>query len=362
LGSDGQVTIRDNTANGNADEGILVGLRYVDGQEAGLASMTTPDQVTIDKCTANNNAWEGIIVRGAEGDVTITDCTTNGNDDDGVAVAGLLFGEEPEASVAIDVGDVTIENCTSIGNDEAGFEAWGAGGMLSIQSCIARDNDAGVDLNEMWFADAVLVNGSVICGNECGVYLGGNNHDLGNGPVTIDLEGNWWGCAGGPEAAGCDPICEPAQDSIAVDFTPWIAKISDSATVDPAMVGQPTVVSFQFLGNPSAVYLGQGPGDLRGPAPFTVSTDNGTLNANGATVQEFINAPNGTLKVTLVPAREGTATVTVSGPCGLSDVPGNTIVLGVSAGEFVPEPGSVMLLASGLMGLAGYAGLRMRRR
>ncbi|NIN65637.1 MAG: PEP-CTERM sorting domain-containing protein [Anaerolineae bacterium] len=30
--------------------------------------------------------------------------------------------------------------------------------------------------------------------------------------------------------------------------------------------------------------------------------------------------------------------------------------------EFVPEPGSVMLLASGLMGLAGYAGLRRRRR
>jgi len=30
--------------------------------------------------------------------------------------------------------------------------------------------------------------------------------------------------------------------------------------------------------------------------------------------------------------------------------------------EFVPEPGSILLLAGGLMGLAGYAGLRIRKR
>ncbi len=362
LGAGGQVTVRNNTANGNAGEGILVTPRYIDGEDAGLASVTTPDKVIIDKCTANNNDSEGITVRGAEGDVTITDCTTNGNDD-GVAVAGLLFGDELETTFPIEVGDVTIENCTSIGNDEAGFDVWGIWGALSIQSCIARDNDDGVDLNETWTAESLLVNGSVICGNECGVYLDGRKRgDLGNGVSVINLEGNWWGCAGGPEAGACDPICESQQDSIAVDFTPWISKVSHSATVDPAMVDQPTVVSFQFSGGPPAVYLGQGPGDLRGPAPFTVHTDNGTLNGNGATVEEFINAADGTLKVTLVPAREGTATVTVSGPCGLSDVPGNTAVLGVTAPEFVPEPGSVMLLASGLMGLAGYAGLRLRRR
>jgi len=340
----GTVTIRNCTANGNGEEGIIVSPGFLGSEEVDLGSVTTPDQVIIDRCTANNNYLIGIRVEGAAGDVTITDSTTNFNGEDGMYVGGSPVDGGLGVVLPIDGGDVIIKNCTANGNNH-GFYLWGISGSLSIQACIALGNYVGVDLGETSMAGGVLVNGNIICGNDCGVVI---VEDSG----IPNLMGNWWGCAEGPDDPGCDPICR--LGIVGADFTPWISKISASATVDPATAGQPTVVSFQFSGNPSAVYLGQGPGDLRGPAPFTVSTDNGVVTSSG-----FIGDTEGRLTATLTPAHAGTATVWVDGPCGLD----GSIVLGVvAAAEFVPEPGTVLLLGSGLMGLAGYAGLRRRKR
>ena len=337
----GHVTVEDSTANDNQRDGF--DLDDIDGN------------LTVSRCTANGNRDDGFDIDVIGGSVTITASTANRSDgddgfnlndiDENVTITGCTANDNPEDGIYVyDVaGDLEISNCTAIGNGEAGTDPVSVQGDVRITDSVFRLNYEGVDLDSLDAADLILANGNIICGNDCGVYL---ESDI------VNLEGNWWGCDGGPEAAGCDPICQ--DDSVAVDYTPWIDTITPSGPA-AVMAGSSAAVTFQFSDSAKTVFLGEGPGDLHGDPTFVVTTDNGTVTDPG-----FINAPNGVLEVTLVPQTEGTATVTVVGPCGLDE----HIVLGVqaAAADFVPEPGSVVLLASGLVGLAGYATLRWRSR
>lgn len=423
-GAGGDVTIEDCTANDNDSDGVWVD--FTDGNltirrctatgnvDRNLHGKHVGGDVTINNCTADNSQdSEGIDVYCVAGNVTIENCTASENHQEGIGVyaigsyceyfdAALRSGEweqseradhEHVASTGQPVnpsangGDVTIKNCTASDNGAPGPGGDGisiirASGDVAISNCAAKGNfdhgmvcdgiDGGVEVSACilqdngyhgivgWWAtepDSVLVNGCIICGNPYGgmEMSYDQGYEATAAATDADATGNWWGCAGGPDAAGCDTV---SADGGSVIYDPWIKAISASASVDPVKAGQPTVVTFQFSGGPPAVYLGQGPGSLIDLAPFTVSTDNGTLNGAGASIGAFVNAPDGTLQVTLVPSKGGTATVTVVGPCGLEE----QIVLGVLAAEFVPEPGSVLLLASGLAGLAGYAGLRRRMK
>ena len=314
--TDGDVEISDCTANANQGTGST---------NAGISVVNLGGGLTVSDCDASDNANHGIFAWNVVGTVTLSNCTANDNDSNGILVqdaAGNVSmsnvtanGNGSAGFVVVAEADVTFEHCTARGNDEYGYCTAGVSGTLTLDSSVAQASDHGAFFYHIGTAGPMSANGSVICDNT----TDGLTVAVGSGP-TADAEGNWWGCAGGPGSPGCDTVV--AAGGAVVDHDPWIDTITASADPAHPRFGEQSVINFRFYGysDPDWVYLGEGPGDLHGTRPFTVTTTDGTLtdsDETGSTVHEFILGASGVLSVTFVPDSLGTAMVTLDGPCGL---------------------------------------------
>jgi hypothetical protein len=293
------VNIGDTVAEGNSGSGVDV--------------YETGGTVAIEDSAATENEWFGFSVWATAGEVTVSNSTAVGNGDDGV---GIWTGAA-----------VTVAGLTSLSNGlvwdtgdglEIGKLTGGSPSVEVRDSRFEGNKKHGVNLGPGSGTGHALT-GSVFCNNEAGgLWLGE--------AVAVNATGNWWGDETGPahpdNPGGSGQSISDGDSGAAgaAGFEPWIDTVTAAEMPAPASAveGEPLAIGFQFSDGAGTVFLEEGPGDLNGAGAFTLSTDNGALTSSqgqGATVSEFI--AGGRVTVTLTPDHEGTATVTLAGPCGL---------------------------------------------
>jgi transcriptional regulator with XRE-family HTH domain len=337
----GSVTISDVTANGNAVDGVSTDTAT---STTGIAGLGGAASVTLEDSVAADNGDDGFEFK-ATGAVTIDRASATFNPDDGfdiqanhIAIADSIAGDNDDDGFELDSpGDISVTRSTASHNGDDGFELTAEGDLALDQVTSAGNSDDGIDFNPFQTIGSVEVFDSLITDNSAqgvdydepplgfpapDVQSTSGNIICGNGEAGMDVdwdadigaEGNWWGAPSGPTHASNpggsgDAVLDTQNGGGgSVDFDPWIDTIA-GANIGTPRVGLEHVVTFSFTGNGGSVSFQNGPGDPNGPPTFTAASDNGTATA------DFME--DGELQVRLVAEAEGTATVSVTGPCGL---------------------------------------------
>jgi copper(I)-binding protein len=317
----GNTHVSNSVAEANAYAGVLHRATefYDTTVPATLAAVTVPltgtDLEIVDTALLYNNiGLEATDTRL----VSVTNVTVYSN-----AIAGITVDMNPEVIAA--GGHAAVKNSWIMDNGQADPSDNGGGiivarswanGPVLLNAATAAPSIAAAA------APQATVSGSLVCRNEeSGLEAIG---------VDVDAAGNWWNSYLGPtnpqNPGGDGDIVKesPFDDSVSglisgtVDFTPWIDMTDVDFSQDPA-AGVPTTIVFQFSDQAKSVFLGEGPGDRNGPAPFGVTTDNGIFEdpaGNAASVARFLSSDQGKLVVTWIPAQgNAIATLTLTGPC-----------------------------------------------
>ena len=273
---------------------------------AGVSGSTAEDNVYTGK--GSGDFLDYGFEAGAGAGVTLARNVVSGNrgvaSSDGSTSAALLvttfFGAGTQATVE---GNQLLDNTTGIA---AGYDA---GDTATVAAAFNR-----------------------IVGNDFGIVAT-------SASVTTQAENDWWGCNGGPGAAGCDPVSGMA------DFDPWLVLRLPA----PAGNASPLDLAADLTENSDAV-------DVSGLGSFPDGVGVAFTTSSGSVSPPLANTSNGTATTTLT-AGAGPATVTAT-----LDNQAVMLLLDLDSPLAVPtlSPFAFALLLV-LLALAGLAALRRGR-
>lgn len=282
-----------------------------------------------------------------EGSLDVDNSMARGNGSDGFQINRALVSEfrrttaNQNANVGIYISPPGLSGLAALADHTAGVTAiqQGLDHRYTITGSLIQSNSIGVHLDARFLdssagaATPTSFEQNIVCANPiAGMMMFAD-------PImyteTIAARGNWWGAGSGPlhptnPGGAGDRVRDAATrtatppndlDGGAIDFAPWVDRVTSTASSGPYQPGAPITVSFRPEDGSNAWRLAGGPGAILGTPPFRVTTDNGEVALNdvsGASVSTFLTNDNGEIVATFTPAQPGPATVTLQGPCGLT--------------------------------------------
>ena len=333
---------------------------------AGSVTATPEDVLTLNNCVVQNNhctmattEQPGGGIQMAGGNLKINACTFN-NNSSGQSLGGAVFmlaqsvvsalsatnavfannivtnnsGAGPDGGGAIMIETVsgsvhsligcTFTNNRALGNsgDTYGGAIQINGGVLNISSSTFVSNSVTGQggLGGAIYADSGTVNMSFcrLVGNAASVG-GGALYNHGSNLATTTAANNWWGCDGGPGAAGCDVA---TGDGSTLNFSPWLV-IANTASPGAINSGQATTLTASVLTNSAGQTLTAAQISVLVGLPLTWAAGTGgllgsvqmTIQSNGQATALYTNNNNCTTGLPTVTLDDGTATAVVEVQC-----------------------------------------------
>jgi hypothetical protein len=311
------------------------------------------------RCITNTTQQPGGGIQMAGGDLNLTACTFS-NNSSGQSFGGAVFVLAQSVISSLNVTNSTFVNNSLTNNSGAGPDGGGAimietpaGSVHNVIGCTFTNNRAiGLSgntyggaiqmnvgtlniLNSTFvnnaatgtgglggaiYADSGTVNMSYcrLVGNTATSGGGAVYNHANNGATTTALN-NWWGCNGGPGAAGCDVAATVVSN---LTYNPWLI-ITNNASPGTIGPGGSTTLTASVLKNSSnqtltpaqvAVLIGL-PVTWNGALFGSLSAAQTTIQPNGQATATFTNDGNCNTGSANAVLDNGTATATVSLLC-----------------------------------------------